>query len=111
MCTRFGKSLMTPRSSWFSERDNRTLTQSVDLIWRKPELGQNFGGMLADRRRLAAQRKIVIADFDRQPRNFGAHAAGKNYIQHAATGIKLRIVEQVARLGDRRERNIDTVEQ
>src|SRR3984957_17035257 len=111
MCTRFGKSLMTPRSSWFSERDNRTLTQSVDLIWRKPELGQNFGRVLADRRRLAAQRQIVIADFDRQPRDFGVHAAGKYHVEHAAAGVELRIVEQVAGLGNRRERNIDTVEQ
>src|ERR1700676_3264837 len=101
MCTRFGKSLMTPRSCWFSDRDNRTLTQGVDLILREPELGQNLGGMLADRRRLAAQRQIVIADFDRQPRNFGVHAAGKYHVEHAAAGVELRIVEQVARLGDR----------
>ena len=31
-------------------------------------------------------------------------------LEHAAAGIELRILEQIARLGDRRKRNIDTVE-
>ena len=77
---------------------------------RKPELGEDFGGMFADRRRLPAQREIVLADFDRQARQFGAHAVRRINLEHAATGIELRIVEQIAGLGDRRERNIDTVE-
>ena len=34
----------------------------------EPEFGKNFGGMRADRRRLPAQREIVGADFDGQPR-------------------------------------------
>ena len=50
------------------------VVSAVDLIRRKTELGENFGGVLADCRRLAAQRQIVIADFDRQARNFRVHA-------------------------------------
>ena len=54
--------------------------------------------------------EIVIADLDRQPRQFGVLAAGEGDIQHAAAGIELRIVEQVARLCNRRKRYIDAVE-
>src|SRR5580704_12672707 len=67
--------------------------------------------MLADRRCLAAELEIVLADLYRQARNLGAFAVGESDLQHAAAGIKLRIVEQVTRLRDRRERNIDAVEQ
>ena len=41
----------------------------------------------------------------------GAKPIGEFNLQHAAAGIELRIVEQIAGLGHRRERNIDAVEQ
>src|SRR5262249_4274440 len=74
------------------------------------EVGENFRRMLADLGRLAAQFEIVLANFDRQSWNLGSRAVGKGDLDHAAAGIELRIVEQVAGLGDRRERNIDAVE-
>ncbi len=67
--------------------------------------------MLADARRLPAQREIVIAHLDRQPRQLGVLAVGESDVEHAAAGIELRIVEQVAGLCHRRKRNIDAVEQ
>jgi len=76
----------------------------------KAEFGEDFGRMLADRRRLPAQRDIVFADLDRQPRQFGANAAGEINLEHASLRIELRIVEQIAGLCHRRERNIDTFE-
>ena len=52
----------------------------------------------------------MLADLDRQTRKFGVHAAAKVNLEHAAAGIELRIVEQVAGLGNRRKRNIEAVE-
>ena len=94
-------------------RDSRTCSTQARRS-RRPQARARpriSGGVFADRRRLAAQRQIVIADLDRQARQLGARAAGKIDVEHAAAGVELRIVEQVARFGDRRERNIDTIEQ
>ena len=44
--------------------------QGLDLGTGKSELGQDFGCVLADAGRLAAQRKIMIADFHGQAWNF-----------------------------------------
>jgi len=53
----------------------------------------------------------VIVHFKRQARQFGAHAIRKIDFEHAAAGIELRILKQVARLGHRRKRYINAVEQ
>src|ERR1700682_4504942 len=117
ICTRFGKSLMTSRSrSVFRltaglDGDDLALAQRFDLGRFEAEFGQNLVRMLADCRRLAAQRHVVIADFDGQPRNFCPHPVWKSNIEHTAAGVELRVVEQVAGFCDRREWNIDTIEQ
>ena len=87
------------------------LNQSTDLLFAKSELGKNFAGVLADARGLPAQREIVLAHLDRQPRQFCALAVLERDVEHAPASIELRIVEQVAGFGDRRKRNIDAVEQ
>ena len=91
--------------------NNPTLGERRNLVRTKAKLAENLCGVLADRRRLPPQREIMGADFDRQSRQLGAKAAGELNLQHAAAGIELRVFKDVARLGDRRKRNIDAVEQ
>src|SRR5947208_2931760 len=91
--------------------NDATLAERRNLVRTKAKLAENLSRMLTDRRRLPLQREIVGADLDRQPRQLGAETIGEVNLQHAAAGIELRIVEQIARLRHWRERNIDAVEQ
>src|ERR1700683_90902 len=90
--------------------DDPALAQRLDLGRPQAELCEDFTRMLADCRRLARQSEIVRADLNGQTRKLGGDAAGKVDLEHAAAGIELRIVEQVAGLGNRRKRNIEAVE-
>ena len=82
MCTVFGRSLIS-----LSGDEDVTLRQRRDLAWRHPEFGEDFGRVFADRRRLAAQSEIVLADFDRQARQFGGHAIRKFDVEHTAKAL------------------------
>ena len=88
------------------------LINAVDLGRRKRRARQGFRAVCSPMRgRLPPQAEIVIVHLDRQARQFRALAVRERDLQHAAAGVELRIVEQVARLGHRRKRNIDAVEQ
>src|ERR1700722_10648562 len=90
--------------------DDLALAQRFDLGWLDAKLGEDFARMLTDCRRLAREPQIVRADLNGQTRKLGGDAAGEVDLKHTAARIELRIVKQVAGLGNRRERNIETVE-
>ena len=87
------------------------LRELLDLGLRKPKLVENFGGVLADGRRLMDEPEIMIAHLNRQARYLGMHPVGKVDVEHAAAGIKLRVFKQIAGFRDRCERDSETIEQ
>ena len=90
---------------------NAARGERADFGAGKPELGHDLRRVFTDDRRLADEPEIVIAHLDRQARQLGVRAAGKFNVEHPAAGVKLRVVKQVAGFGDRRERDIETIEQ
>jgi len=88
----FGRSLIVVGSVSLHGNDPAAC-ERCNLVRTKAKLTENLGGMLADRRRLPAQREIVGADLDRQPRQLGADPVGKFNLQHAPAGIELGVLK------------------
>src|SRR5262249_12250525 len=68
MYTDFGRSLIMLGSRLRLHGHDPTTGQRCNLGRTKPELSEDHRSVLADGRRLPAQREIVVADLDRQPR-------------------------------------------
>src|SRR5438105_2396823 len=77
---------------------------AVDLLARIADALEHFAGMLADLRHVEASAEALAVHLDRQHGHFRLLAIEQRHRREAARRVEMRIVEEVFRFRDRRER-------